>query len=394
MTRRFASACALLGTMGFSPALVAQEEDGEEDLTGEVDVSTDDLWGDEEEGEQEAEEEEEAPAVGPSKVPWRGTSLSYGHDAALHPYLVQSDLTYNPSYTHSLSLAPGWSFDDHWRLGANVGLSQELTNPDNRTGRYDVWVSSSASVSYAELLTVYETSLSPKLGVTFPTTPSQQVATLYFALSPGFSVARSFEVLAGLSLSWGFSYTKNFHRYREGSSPPQPISCEQATDPNECTTTSMGNRNTNMSFSNALSASLGLTEKLSVGLSASAGQALAYDLTPATLDDALTGDHNGVEDTGQIIGERDGQGGWRYTQGFGGSVGYSVLSYLSASLGISTSGPQLDASSERYNPLLPSRNTSASLSLSIALDTFVQEMGPTRAHGGDARVARRQSESE
>jgi hypothetical protein len=273
-------------------------------------------------------------------------------------------------------------------------MSQELTNPDDRTGRYDVWVSSSASVSYAKLVTLYETSLSPKLGVTFPTTPSQQVATLYFALSPGFSIARSFEVLHGLSLSYGFGYTKNFHRYREASSPPQPISCEQATDPNECTTTSMGNRNTNMSFSNSLSASLGLTEELSVGLSGSVGHALAYDLTPATLDDALTGDHNGVANPGETIGERDAQGGWRFTQSFGASVDYSVLSYLSASFGISTSGPQLDPSSERYNPFLPNRNTSAGLSVSLALDTFVQQMGPARAHRGDARVARRDSEQE
>jgi hypothetical protein len=364
----------------------------EEDLTSEAHVSTDDLWGEGDEEEAQAAEEEEEAA--PAKVPWRGTSVSYGHEAALRPFLVRggsADPTYNPYYAHSLTLAPGWNFNDHWRLGANVGLSQELTNPDDRTNRWDVWVSSGASLSYAKLVELYEISFNPKLGVTFPTTPAQQVATLYFALSPGWSVSRDLDVLQGLSLSWGFSFTKNFHRYAEASSPPQPIGCESATDKLNCTTTSTGSRNTNFSFANSLSATLGLVKNLSVGISVSAGQAKAYSLTPANMNDALTGDHNGVTSTSAPIAEHDEQGGWRYSQSFGVSVDYTIVSYLSASFGITTAGPQLDPSSQTYNPFLPNRNTTAGLSLSLALDTFVQEMGPRQAARPAARVASSES---
>src|SRR3990167_3831542 len=60
-----------------------------------------------------------------SKVPYRGTSVSYGHSLSV----------YNPTpettaYTHRMGLMPEWHFTDAFWLRARFYLNQELTPSD------------------------------------------------------------------------------------------------------------------------------------------------------------------------------------------------------------------------------------------------------------------------
>ncbi len=178
-------------------------------------------------------------AEGKDKVPWRGSSISYGHSATAMTFApgaqfetntalpddprISYDPTtgearqaqfYNPTWSHRIGLMPEWHFSDAFHVRSRFFLSQEFTLSDSTSYRHqvelsDLWLDAVWS-GYKEKVTGIK--VAADLRVMLPTSLASQMQTRLFTVGPGVSFSRSFPVLAGLSLIYSTRFTYRFNR--------------------------------------------------------------------------------------------------------------------------------------------------------------------------------------
>jgi len=166
---------------------------------------------------------------GTTKVPWRGSSLSYGHSLSAMSFAPNGDpfpsaydaegkqiYLYNPTWAHNLLLLPEWHFTDQFFARGRLWITQEFTQPDGLNRRYEVELSDTLLdfgwTGWAEKLTGIRLSANVRMG--FPTSKLSQLRTQLFSIGPAAIISKSFPVLSGLSLVYLGRATGRFNRSR------------------------------------------------------------------------------------------------------------------------------------------------------------------------------------
>lgn len=152
---------------------------------------------------------------GTTKVPWRGSSMSYGHSLSAMTFAPNGDpfpstydaegrqiYQYNPTWAQNLVLLPEWHFNDLFFARARLFISQEFTYGDSTNSRHEVELSDTlidiGTTGYKEKLSGIRVSGNVRLGL--PTSRLSQARTQYLSIGPAAVVSRTFPVLSGLTL--------------------------------------------------------------------------------------------------------------------------------------------------------------------------------------------------
>ncbi len=272
-----------------------------------------------------------------------------------------AELTYNPYYAMSLSLAPRWQFAGPGFVSARVSLTREITDSDVTTDFGEWWFSdTSIAIGAASFYTipVVGLSFSGDLTITAPSSPVSRARTLQVGLGPGLSVRRSFDVLSGISLGYGFrgTWLGHAHTTAERELPLIPgcsgPACEEFVN--------TGVRNAEWRLVHAFDVGFGFTEWLSLAVSA----ALITDyLYPVTADERVSTVPQEPEDR-------------RFGVSTNIALGFRPHRAVSVTLGASATNPQLAPDSSARTPFF-NRYTTVYLDLSLdvagLVDSIVSE---------------------
>lgn len=298
-------------------------------------------------------------------LPYRGTSIIYENAFTALSVDPSAEPDYNPNYVMSWTFSPRYYLYD--RLSARLGFSieQELTNSDSTQDIYEPVVSDlSLGFMYAPFYTipVVDIRMSGGISFGFPTSKTSQARTLYFSLAPSLSLARSFDVLGGLELSYGFRYSKNFNKYTGSVSEDTVFPCpSNLTDRTECF--NMGSRNASMSFSNTFSAQIYWIERFYTAVQVGVVNTLLYPVAPAEVD--TLGGSVAVDESSDNTNHR---GAMSYAI----EVGYDAWDFLSFAVGVSTVNSQLRDDGDYWAPFF-NRYSSIYFDIALSVDGLVQE---------------------
>lgn len=142
-----------------------------------------------------------------AKVPYRGTSVSYGHQLT----------AYNPTpetvaWAHRIGLMPEWHFTDAFFLRSRFFISQEFTDSDSTTFKNEVELSDlwldAVWGGWREPTTKIRVGADVRF--TFPTSKFSQAVSRLFTIAPGVNVSRGF---GPLSLAYSGRFTGRINRY-------------------------------------------------------------------------------------------------------------------------------------------------------------------------------------
>lgn len=309
-------------------------------------------------------------------LPYRGTSIVYENAFTAISLDPSYDPDYNPSYVMSFSFNPRYYIYD--QLSARLGFSveQELTDSDTTQSMYEPVLSDiSLGFIYSPFYTipVLEVKLGGGITFGFPTSKLSQARTLYFSLAPSISLRRSFDVLEGLQLSYGFKYTKNFNKYTGAVSEDTLFPCSGVglTDRSECY--NMGSRNPSMSFTNSFEVSIYWLERLYTTLGVGINNTLLYPVAPAYGPD------------GEPIDPSADNTDHRGSMSYGLEVGYDALDFLSFAIGASTVTSQLKDDGSLREPFF-NRFTVLYFDVALSVDGLVQTIQGMGEEDAEAEV--------
>lgn len=176
-----------------------------------------------------------------AQVPYRGTSVSYGHQLT----------TYNPTpetfaWSHRIGISPEWHFIPEFYVRGRLFLSQEFTLSDSTNTKHEVELSDlwldAVWGGYKEPVTGIK--LGADLRTTYPTSKPSQAASRVMTVGPSLNLSKSFKVLAGLSLVYSGRFTYRFNRFTTRQNQGgQIVNCAGLGQPEACINTATGMRN-------------------------------------------------------------------------------------------------------------------------------------------------------
>ncbi len=295
-------------------------------------------------------------------VPYRGTSIVYENAFTAISLDPTFDPDYNPQYVMAFSFSPRYYIYD--QLSARLGFSveQELTDSDTTQSMYEPVLSDiSLGFIYSPFYTipVIDVKLGGGVSFGFPTSKVSQARTLYFSLAPSLSLRRSFDVLGGLQLSYGFRFTNYFTKNTSGRTQEPIFECPLG-DQFECF--NIGNRIPSMSFSNTFEVSIYWLERLYTTLSVGVSNTLLYPVAPGSVPTA-TGPYDVPESADNT--------NHRGSMSYGLEVGYDAWDFLSFAIGASTSNSQLKDDGTLREPFF-NRFTVLYFDVALSVDGLVQ----------------------
>jgi len=147
--------------------------------------------------------------------PWRDSEVDYEHGFSAISLAKNAEPTYNPYYAHRLTLIPYWHVGEFFAVRGRFILEQELTNADDTTGKHEVVASDlTVDTSFTGVTEPYS-GIKFKGGVRwlFPTSKASQAQTLQIGIGPGVSLERSFPILEGLTISYAGRILFYINRY-------------------------------------------------------------------------------------------------------------------------------------------------------------------------------------
>jgi hypothetical protein len=294
-------------------------------------------------------------------VPYRGTSIVYENAFTAISLDPSYDPDYNPQYAMSFSFNPRYYLYD--QLSARLGFSveQELTDSDTTQSMYEPVLSDiSLGFIYSPFYTIPVIDVKLGGGITFgfPTSKLSQARTLYFSMAPSISLRRTFDVLGGLQLSYGFKYTKNFNKSSGAVAEDTLFPCPTSlADRSECY--NMGSRNPSMSFSNTFEVSIYWLERLYTTLGVGINNTLLYPVATAYYPDGtpIPPDPDNTDHRGSMS--------------YGLEVGYDAWDFLSFAIGASTVTAQLKDDGSLREPFF-NRFTVLYFDVALSVDGLVQ----------------------
>jgi hypothetical protein len=215
---------------------------------------------------------------------FRGSTIWYTHSLSVLSFDPAAEPTYDPVWTHRISLRPYWQFSKHFHAAARFDLTQELTNADDTTYEYQVLASDLAlevGGTWSEPRTGIE--FAPALRVGLPTSLASQAATMWFSIAPTLNVSRTFPVLQGLTVSLLGRWSKFFNTYTTPTFDGTIIPCGDPRAPSCDQFVQSGTRSASWVIATGPTLSLAITDRWSVDLLVWFFYSQLYPLSPATV---------------------------------------------------------------------------------------------------------------
>lgn len=289
--------------------------------------------------------------------PFRGSTLTYRNAVTALTFDQGAELTYNPTWVMALELAPRYWFDDIFSVGLRLDVSREVTDDDTSTMRGESFLGNltlTAGATHWATIPVVDVRVSGGLDLAFPTSKAAQAQTMLFGVSPSVRLARSFDVLAGLTVGYGLRLSKFFHRFTttERETPLIPA-CFDAAGGCESHLNS-GVRNASWRLTNSLDVTLAFTDWLSLSASVAWLTSFLYD---AADDDRVNVTPQEPTST-------------RYALLYDVGLTVSPSSYFAVGLGTITINPQQRPDSSDYAPFF-NRYTAFYLDLRLDVGALV-----------------------
>ena len=305
-----------------------------------------------------------AAALAPElpRAPWRGSMLLLRNEASLLTFDRGAELTYNPYDALSFTAWPRWWFGDIFFVQGRVMLTHEFTNADDTTLRdetvvSDVTLGGGASRFYQ--IPVLGVDLGLDASLVIPASKESRARTLVLGVGGRFSLARHFDLLAGLDVVYSLQGSKGFYRYSTSQTESPLISgCSGGGDCSRFSNT--GIRNARFSLANRLDLSVDFLAWLGIELTAIHRMAFLYaiqadDPRVSYVPQQPTGDRQFVE--------------------FEGNVRVRPMKSLEVALGVSTLSPILAPDSTFYTPFV-NRYTMGFVEVRVLLDGLVAQIFP------------------
>jgi|GEM_PF-923409 len=287
-----------------------------------------------------------------SKPGYRGTQLTYGHQATAYTFDRAAEPMYNPTWSHRLGIVPEWHFNDLLFVRGTLFIAQEFTASDVTIQKNEVELSDLAFEAGVSGWTEPFTKL--RLGgsfrVAFPTSKTSRAATRLLAIGPGLSLSRRF---GWFTVGYGGRYSYRFHSYTTAqNSGPSIVACGNplAAECAEFVTT--GRRNAHSDITHGPVLAFVPFEKLSFNAAFQMTYLYLYALAPVA----------GVTDSNDTTVRS-------YTN-FDVAITYQLFRPIGITLGASTYSPQLNTAGTRYFPLF-NRNTTLYLDISFDVEAAV-----------------------
>ncbi len=296
------------------------------------------------------EEEEE------TKLPWRGSYVAWSHAATKNSFDQSAELSYNPTYTQTLTIAPRWYLSDKFSLRARQDINLEVTEPDTYQQRITLTDTVLEGV-YSTQLWELDVAVGPRLKL--PVSLSSQAQDRYLGAGARLNVGHTFEKVAhGLGFTVLARYNHNF----AGSNVALTDDAQECQLANgESSTRSYGclggGTNTSDDFYSGLEVSIAPLKMMTI--TGSFGMTIegARGLAPADVM-LLTGEKR-FEDGSDTH--------FRHSTAADLSVAFQLTSWLELSAGASTGAPQKAADGTQRNPFW-SYETELSAGLTVAVD--------------------------
>lgn len=150
------------------------------------------------------------------KPAWQGSIVTYRNAVTTLTLDPGAELTYDPTYVMSVGVRPRWWFTGELFAQLEIEFARELTEANDTTYAGETLVGDlRARFGASRFATIpgVGIDLSADIELLAPTSKVAQAASIYLGLSPGVSLSRTFDLLEGLNLSYGFRFTKFFNRY-------------------------------------------------------------------------------------------------------------------------------------------------------------------------------------
>ena len=328
----------------------------------------------------------EAPPEQPTALPtgkrlvWRNSTFGFGQHVSKNTIFKEEQLSYNPVYIQTFSLAPRFYLSDTLSLRLRQDLAFEITEPDEY-GPYAGYSMREKLYLLNTLIDLMESRLAEYRGVllaaglrlNLPTAISSQARRRILGTGPMASLTKSFDkVLEGMVLRLSGRWIHHFHlsnvRAAEDDYP-----CLRASGASSDASSSSayclgGTTNYNDEFLTSISVELTPVARLDL----SASFALAW-LRGAPLAGAR------IETlTGEVVIEDQSVTHWRYATGAALGVGYMFTDFFHLALSINSQTAQLNPDGSLRNPLI-NPDTLFSLDATFTLDQlYLAIAGPRR----------------
>jgi hypothetical protein len=300
-----------------------------------------------------------APAAG--KAPWRGSLVALRTEASLLSFDKGAELTYNPLVSLGFDVRPRWWFGDVFYAAADFSLTRELTAADDTTRAGETWLGDllvgGGAANFWRIPGV-GIDLSADVRVIAPTSKLSQARTLQAALRGGVSLARTFPLLSGLTVSYLCQGTGYFHRSTTAETETPLIAGCGGGDDGCDRFRNTGLRNSRFRLANSLSLSMDFLPWL--GLDASAVHRLDFLYPGATGDARIS--YEPLEPTDR-----------RHSMAYEIELRFLPMRSLGIGIGLSSVNPLQAPDSRAYRPFV-NRYTTAYVEMRLLIDGLVSQI--------------------
>jgi len=297
----------------------------------------------------------------PAPSPIRGTQLFFRNIGTAISMDKNAELTYNPYYAMELGFAARWWFWKHLYLLADVDVSREITNADDTTRQGEYWWGdvrggfggSAPPIPWVGIV------VSGRVSAYLPTSKLSKARTLLVSLRPELSISRRFDLLHGITLSYGLQVTRNFHEYTTSQRElPLVPGCEGS----DCARfLNFGYRNSAWRLTNLAALSVDFFDWL--GISADAAVVVDYLYPSRAGDERVSYEPQKPTDE-------------RYLMVYGLELYGQPMDSLSLAVGAVTANPQLAPDSSLEKPFF-NRYTQLYFDVRFNIDGFVAQLTST-----------------
>ena len=315
------------------------------------------------------------------KVPYRGSSFTWGHSISALTLDKSAESTYNPYYAQAFDFKPRWYLRDDLSLRARFVFEVEMTDSDSLDSAHGIYTTDlSLEANYAPKwmkIPFLDISVNPSLRIYLPTGTFSKRKSLLMTIAPGVALRRSFTLLKGkflkeIGLVYGFRFSKYLNGYETASLDSTGICGGSNIDPSQPSCVTSGARNVSYRIVNTFGFNLKVMEKLTVGATLMVINDMLYDIEAGTYE---VGNNNPSVALG--ASEINHKGSlWGVF-----SIDYDVLPWMSLSLGTSTFYNQL-ANDSSYRGFFFNRYTNFTFDVTIPIDKFVAQIQDWRGKGG------------
>jgi hypothetical protein len=255
-----------------------------------------------------------------------------------------------------LRVEPEYHFSDLIFAHGYVTFFQEFTQSDTTTYQHEIEVSDTRLELDTTGYTESHTGLNLSGGIRFtvPTSKLSQFKTTILGIGPGLSLSRKFDLLSGLTLSYGARWTGRFARSQTMQAGVARYQSCRSTD---CLDT--GSRNSPWDITHGPSIEFKPHERLSLSFYALFVHAKLYDLAPAQVE------FNGAQGLNQP------DFGWRNAALSVLALDYQLFKPVTLELGSFTLTPELIGKDGQYVFPLFNRYTTLYLEASFDIEAMV-----------------------